>query len=143
MDRAHEQAVQPIERRSAEPVLDACRDPILQLLGRALGKGEGNDRLRRYVGREEVGDALGDDLGLARTNRGDDLQVAAPVPHCVECGRRQLRGADGLLPGGMSVLKTELPLQHHGLAKGSVAALPGVSSDLDPAGPRLELVARR
>ena len=67
----------------AAGLADAPHDAGFQLGGGALGEGKRDDvaRLQR-VGTlwvEEVRDAASDDLGLARTRAGQDLQVAAAV----------------------------------------------------------------
>ncbi len=45
VDGADEQPGQPVQRRRAEPVLHPVGDPVLQLLGGALGERERHDRL--------------------------------------------------------------------------------------------------
>ena len=78
MDGAHVHGAEPAEDRLAEPLGGALLDARLQRFGGLLGEREGDDRLRRRP-REQVDDALGDDLGLAGAGRRDDLQVRAAV----------------------------------------------------------------
>lgn len=58
-------------------------DPLLQLRGRLVGEGEGNDVTRpKRVGfprREQVDDPSSNDFRLAGTRAGDQLKIAAVV----------------------------------------------------------------
>ena len=56
--------------------------PLAHLLGRLVGEGHGQDRLRRVAaGLDEMGDLAGDDPRLARAGPGQDEQGAAFVQH--------------------------------------------------------------
>ena len=88
MNRSDEEAVEAVERCSAEPLLDAIDDPILEFRGGALRERERDDGFGRKVVGQKVHDALRHDLGLARARRGDDLHVAAAMADGVERGAR-------------------------------------------------------
>ena len=77
VDRADEQAVEPIERLTSHSAVDAVDDPLLQLGRCALGERERDDGLGRDALGEQVHDPLRDDLGLPRPGRRDDLQGAS------------------------------------------------------------------
>jgi hypothetical protein len=49
MDGPHEKAGQAVQRTRTETVLGSPADPVFQLLGGTLGKGEGHDPLGRVA----------------------------------------------------------------------------------------------
>ena len=59
---------------------DQADDPLAHLAGRLVGEGDGQHLARPHPpGRQQVGDPVGQDPGLARAGAGDDQQRAALV----------------------------------------------------------------
>jgi hypothetical protein len=56
------------------PAADQVLDPLAHLPGRLAGEGDGQDGRRLDTPCDEVGDATGDDAGLAAAGPGDDQQ---------------------------------------------------------------------
>ena len=63
---------------------DQFGDAAAHLVGRLVGEGDGQDRRRRHALVDEVGDAMGEHPGLARSCAGDDEQRSAAVDDGVE-----------------------------------------------------------
>ena len=76
VDGPDEEPAELVENGATHSTLGPFGDAMAQLGGGALGEGEGDDADRGHAVGEQVGDALGDDLGLARPGGGDDLQVS-------------------------------------------------------------------
>ena len=85
VDRPDVQAPEAVARCRAQLHRRALADALLQLGGRLVGEGEGDDRLGWLSLIEERRDPLCDDLGLTRASSGDDLYVSATVSDGVGC----------------------------------------------------------
>ena len=91
VDRADEEAVEPIERLSSESGFDALGNALLELGGRTIGERESNDRLGRDSVGQQVDGALRHHLGLSRPGGSDDLHVAPAMADRIERGAGQDR----------------------------------------------------
>jgi len=81
VDGTYEGRAKPVNRLNSEPLFDAGGDPCLQLPCGPLSKRERDDAGRVSAAGDELGEPLGNDLGLAGSSRGDDLQMCAPVQY--------------------------------------------------------------
>ena len=81
VDGTDEHPSQPVEVGLTQSGVghNTALDAGFERRGRALGKGEGDDAGRLDTLGAQRRDTLGDDLSLARSGRGDDLQVAATI----------------------------------------------------------------
>jgi hypothetical protein len=84
VDRPDEQSAELIEDLWTDNLRSSLGDAVSELGGSPLCEGEGHDAGSRFTRAEKFCNSLRDDLGLARSGAGDDLQVAATVLYGVE-----------------------------------------------------------
>ena len=107
VDRPDEHRPQPPPGRLPELLRHPADDPGLQLGGRPVGEGEGDDRPRFHSLGDEARDPPGDRLGLPGPGASNDLERAPPVGDDFELGGRE--GNHGV--AGDAMLSAFQPLE--------------------------------
>src|SRR5487761_1785630 len=91
VDRPDEQGAELIEDLSSDNLGRPLGYPVPELSSGSLGEGESDDARGQLTNAQKVCNPLRNDLGLARTGRGDDLEVAPAVVYGGERFALELR----------------------------------------------------